>query len=90
MAATALNPVLIPGLHAPPGREDMEKATLLYNSLPDDKNQPEISVFHLNNIKELIVKYGRSRSSLCIVSVLVGFGSTDVHIPISRYFRCTA
>ncbi|KAM3518328.1 hypothetical protein MY4038_010124 [Beauveria bassiana] len=58
MAATALNPVLIPGLHAPPGREDMEKATLLYNSLPDDKNQPEISVFHLNNIKELIVKYG--------------------------------
>ncbi|EQK99220.1 hypothetical protein G6O67_007855 [Ophiocordyceps sinensis] len=57
MATTVLGPVTIPGLHAPPTREDLEKAALAYNLLPDDKDQPEISAAHLKEIMEMIVSH---------------------------------
>ncbi|KAJ2897097.1 hypothetical protein MKZ38_004976 [Zalerion maritima] len=57
MATAVLSPMAIPGLHTPPSRKDLEKAALAYNLLPDDKDQPEISPVHLEEIKKIIVSH---------------------------------
>ncbi|KAJ4307612.1 hypothetical protein N0V84_012607 [Fusarium piperis] len=57
MATAVPSPMAIPGLHVPPSRKDLEKAALAYNLLPDDKDQPEISPAHLEEITEIIVSH---------------------------------
>ncbi|KAK7397829.1 hypothetical protein QQX98_012802 [Neonectria punicea] len=47
----------IPGLYILLSIEDLEKAALVYNLLPDDKDQPEISLAYLEEITE-IIKHG--------------------------------
>ncbi|KAI0526428.1 hypothetical protein F5B22DRAFT_585712 [Xylaria bambusicola] len=58
MAAIAQVPVSIPGLHVSLTIEDLKQSSLVYNLLPDDRDQPHVQEVHLQQLAVILKHYG--------------------------------
>lgn len=53
-----LRPLAIPGLHHNPTRANFEMSGYIYNTLPDDADQPQVPEELINELKSLIKAFG--------------------------------
>jgi len=55
--AAVLHNTAIPGLHHPPKLDDMVKSGDIYNTLPDDAEQPQVAEVFISGLKALIKEF---------------------------------
>ncbi|KAF2463951.1 uncharacterized protein BDR25DRAFT_319554 [Lindgomyces ingoldianus] len=56
-SAAVLSNMAIPGLHQPPTMDDMTKSGDIYNTLPDDADQPQVAEVFISGLKALIKEF---------------------------------
>lgn len=56
-SAAVLSNMAIPGLHQPPTMDDMTKSGDIYNTLPDDADQPDVAEEFISGLKALIKEF---------------------------------